>query len=85
MGQKYSYTIHFIDIFKHLVDFDKKLHKLNELFRPMQKIGNFNIGEKFYYHEITEQYSSLILFKDLSQKKKCIYLGLTETHILIFK
>lgn len=30
-------------------------------------------------------YTSLTLFKDLSHKKSSIYIGLTETHILVFK
>ena len=51
----------------------------------MQKLGCFTLGERYYYHQLCELYSSLILFKDYNSKKNGIYVGLSETHLLVFR
>jgi len=44
----------------------------------MQKIGQFTLGETYFYHELVEYFSSLILLKDLSsQKKNNVYVGVS--------
>jgi hypothetical protein len=50
----------------------------------MQKIGRFLLGEKYYYNELTELFSAMLLFRDYSHKKGA-YIALTETHLLMFK
>lgn len=65
--------------------FDRQLTLTNEKFLEMQKLGSFCLGEKFYYHELCELFNSLVLFKDLNSKKLGNYIGLTDTHLLIFQ
>ena len=43
------------------------------------------LGERYYYQELCEMHSSLILLKDRSQKKNNLYVGVTETHLLTFR
>lgn len=47
-------------------------------------MGHFLLGECYYYHELAEMFSSLILLKDQIQKKNNVYVGITETHLLGF-
>jgi hypothetical protein len=57
----------------------------------MQRVGEFLLGESYYYHELAEMFSSLVLLKDQGQpqgqgpKKSGIYVGITETHLLGFR
>ena len=66
MGKPYHYSITLMEILRHIVEFDTKLSHTNEMFQKMQKIGKFQLGEKYYYDEIRELYSSLVLFKDFN-------------------
>lgn len=64
MDKPYHHSISLMEILRHIVEFDTKLHHMNEVFQQMQKIGMFRLGEKYFYNEIKELYSSLLLFKD---------------------
>jgi hypothetical protein len=48
-------------------------------------LGRFLLGETFFYHELMNTCPALTLIKDLSQKKSLIYVGISETHLLIFR
>jgi hypothetical protein len=50
----------------------------------MQRVGEFLLGETYFYHELAEMFSSLVVLKDHVQKKNNVYVGITETHILGF-
>jgi hypothetical protein len=52
MGKSYIHSIHLKDIMDKLVELDQKLHKNNENFLQLQKIGRFTLGEKLYYQEL---------------------------------
>ena len=51
----------------------------------MQKVGRFQIGDTYYYQELTEMYDSLTLLKDLTPRKYPLYVGITETHFLVYR
>ncbi len=51
----------------------------------MQRVGKFQMGEVFQYHELNQMYESLTLMKDLTPRKQTIYVAITETHFLVFR
>ena len=51
----------------------------------MQKVGRFQIGDTYYYHELSEMFDCLTLLKDLTTRKHPLYLGVSETHLLILR
>lgn len=52
----------------------------------MQRVGEFLLGESYYYHELAEMFSSLTLLKDQAARAKAAaYVGITETHLLGFR
>lgn len=53
MAQPYHYSMSFIGIVNSLVAFDLGLQHKNEKFLEMQKIGKFDLGERYFYQEIS--------------------------------
>jgi hypothetical protein len=85
MGKQFHHSIHLLVIFDKLIFFYKTLRSFNENYLDMQKLGSFILGEKYYYQELVELYSSLLLFKDYSNRKNSVYIGLSDTHLLVFQ
>lgn len=50
IGKEFDYTVTLEAIVRELLKFDKKLQSMNEDYRGLQKIGQFVLGETFYYH-----------------------------------
>lgn len=50
LGKEYDYTVTLEVIIREIIKFDKWLQSMNEDYRGMQKVGQFVLGETFYYH-----------------------------------
>lgn len=85
MGREYDHTVHLLDIVEHIVKFDELLYALSEDYLSLQRMGRFHLGDSYFYDELAEMYSSLTLLKDHLQKKSTAYIGISDTHFLIFK
>lgn len=50
LGKEYDYTVTLEVIIMEIIKFDRRLQSMTEDYRGLQRVGQFVLGETFYYH-----------------------------------